>query len=404
MLDSPYSILALPPGKGKTLCAYLVARRLKHKRVLVVCPGYLVQNWKSEIKKYESGNIIDCITTGADICFPVDADFVIISYDLAKKAEVLFKWASCVFLDEGHFLKNVKAKRTELLHEYIYKSNIPRVHILTGTPIKNRVEEFYSLIAICNYNPKIYFSHFIDKFPDSVTFADYFSFRREFEIIKNNRPIRILKWEGLRNEEELKEKWLKGIYFSVKEAKSHFPVIRVKVATKEDIELQFAFNKWTENPDSVMPAAKAKSALLKAQYTSEYCKNLSEQVGPLVVYSDHVASTEEIAKKLGVRAITGATSAKERERIKNEFMSGQTNYIVATIGSFSTGVTLTRACNMVFNDYPWEPGSLTQAKKRIDRIGQTKPCVYHFLLASEQDELILEAIEEKERVIDKLYE
>lgn len=405
MLRSPYSIVALPPGMGKTLCPLLVFYKLKSPRALVVCPAYLVHNWKAELKKYDPTLVVDVITKGEQIKTPLDADFVVISYDLAKKAECLFSWATMLICDEAHYLKGIETGRTEAIHRFIYENGIKRVYLLTGTPIKNRVEEYYSLMAICNYNPRIEFSYFLEKYPEVVTFADHFSYREEFTMQKGYKQIKIAKWSGLRNQEELKQ-WLKDIYFT--RPASYPPVTRkdVVVCEEADFELELAFGEFVDRgmESSVLPQVKSKAALNKAKYTIAYCKELlsSGEADSLVIYSDHVEPAQKIAEAFGVEAITGQTPAATRQKMASDFQFKKTQVIVATIGSFSTGVTLTRANNMVFNDYPWVPGDLEQAEHRINRIGQNRHCVYHRILGSTQDRYILETIEAKKATIKQI--
>jgi SNF2 family DNA or RNA helicase len=405
MLRSPYSIIALPPGMGKTLCPLLLSYKLKSPRILVVCPAYLIHNWKSELKKYDPTLIVDVIKKGSDIDTPLDADFVIISYDLAKKAECLFSWANMLVCDEAHYLKEVTTGRTEAIHRYIYENSIKRVYLLTGTPIKNRIEEYYSLISICNYNPKIEFSYFLEKFPEVVSFADHFSYRNEYEIFKGYRKIKIVNWSGLKNEDELKG-WLKDIYFT--RPASYPPVTRkdVVVCDEADFELEMSFNEFIERGSeaSVLPQVKSQAAMNKTKYTIAYCKELlsSGEADSLVIYSDHIEPAKKIAEAFGVEAITGQTRPEVRQKMASDFQFKKTQVIVATIGSFSTGVTLTRANNMVFNDYPWVPGDMEQAEHRINRIGQTRHCVYHRILGSPQDRYILETIESKMNTIKKV--
>ena len=57
---------------------------------------------------------------------------------------------------------------------------------------------------------------------------------------------------------------------------------------------------------------------------------------------------------------------------------------------------------MVFNDFSWVPGDMLQAEARINRLGQTRPCIYHRLIGSPQDHYILKTIEDKKETIMKV--
>lgn len=404
-ITAPYSILALDPGLGKTRCAIDIHQRLGGN-CLVVAPSYLIGNWIAEIKKWgRPGLLITAIKKGSDIYDVFDSDFVLVSYDLAQKAEQFFDWADMVILDEAHLIKSQKAKRTQFIHKAIYENSIKRVHLLSGTPIKNRVEEFYSLLALCNYQPGKE-SRFLDEFPDSIGFADYFSYRQEYTIEIGHRLVRIIKWSGLRNEIELKNH-LKGHYLRIKseDVLDLPPVIfkDIHVSDSQDEELKHAFDAYfkPEENRKTNPTAKSQAALRKATITARYAEGLLEETDAVVIYTDHVDASELIAKHFNVTALNGTVSAHRRMEIANEFQAGGKNVLVCTIGAMSTGINLTRSNHLVLNDYPWVPGDLKQTIYRIQRLGQKQRCVVHRMIGSPQDEYIMDTIQAKIETIEE---
>lgn len=407
MIKHPYSIAALEMGLGKTLCALGVWEKVGGK-CLVICPAYLVLNWQNEIRKCLGDDpIIGIVRKGVEIKKAGRHDFRVISYNLAQKAEHFFEWADMVILDEGHEIKSMKAKRTEFIHKAVYENSIKRVHVLTGTPISNRVEEYYSLLALMNYNPDIKDSEFLSRFPDSIAFADYFSHRHEFTIEIRNRFIPIVKWTGVRNQKELK-KYLENKYIRFKsEDVLSLDPIRFKdvlMSEKADMGLLDAFNSWAniEGNERATPNKKAEAALNTSPFTIQYVKGILEEVDSVVIYTDHVESCKAIAKALDMPAITGEMSATRRHEIGKNFQAGNGRGIVATIKSFSTGVDLTRAKDMVFNDPPWVPGHLKQAIYRIQRKNQTSRCTIHRIHGSPQGKTIYETLEDKLKTIERV--
>ncbi len=404
-LKNPYSIIALSMGLGKTATALAVKDRLINQRCLVICPSYLATTWKKEVGKFLKGQIVTCFRGSKEVFYPADTDFVIISYDLAIKNPILFEWATMVILDEGTAIKNMKAKRTEAIHKHIFENSIPRVHILTGTPIKNRIEEFYSLIALCNYNPNIADSPFLSKFTNSVDFADKFSHRREYTVNRGYKSFTVVQWEGVRNEDELKQ-WLKGIYIS---KRTNMPAVNYKTIfadSYDDEELRDAFDNYESGVSKVSPQVKAAAALRKTPMTIKYVDDLvdrGEIEGPVVIFTDHVESCKAMAAHWKVKPITGEMSPEERGQMALQFQAGKLDKAVATFGSFSEGVTLTRSNFMVLNDYCWVSGTIAQAIARINRLTQTRPCFVHMIFGSEQDEYIYGKVMEKAAVLDKVF-
>lgn len=404
---NPYSINALDQGLGKTLVATETARRFS-SRALVVCPSYLKTNWKMDIRKfYGDGPIVTIFEKGKDIYPVFDSDFVVVSYSLLQKAPFLFQWADILICDEAHFLKEFDTKRTQFVHDMVFKHKVPRLHLLTGTPIQNRVGEFYSLLCLVYYDPKFQsIPEFLRRFPNFDSFARTFSHRREYTVKVKNFLKKLVKYEGIKNVKMLKE-YMKGRYirFDKSELDLKEPLHKeVFIKDTDNPELIAAFEEFNKKNDSVMSDVKRKAAIEKVPFTVKHCKDLiNEGVGKLVVYSDHVDSAEKIADKLGVKAITGTVPMKKRNEIYKNFLEDDgEEAIVATISSFNTGVNLIVANHMVFNDIPWVPGELDQAKDRINRIGQTKVPTYHFILGSIQDQKILTKLKSKKRVIKKV--
>lgn len=434
-LRNPYSILALDMGLGKSFCALLIWKKVRGN-CLIICPAYLVENWRAEIQKCLGDKpIVTAIRKGKDLYEIFDSDFVIISYDLAQKSEQIFEWADMVILDEGQELKSMKAKRTEYIHRVIYENSIKRLHILTGTPIKNRVEEYYSLMALMNYDPRIENGftldakkgdsfakvldknlhkakgfRFLDRFPDSVTFADYFSFRKEFTMDINGKWVTIVRWEGVRNDRiaELK-KYLEGHYIrfsSDKVLSLELPkMIDVMVSQVDNPKLLQAFNNFysDEDKEGVGSTLKAEAALQTVPFTVQYVKGLlASGVECVPIYTDHVESCKAIAQAFGVPAITGEMPAHKRVEIGRKFQRGEQQVVAATIKSFSTGISLTRARDLILNDPSWVPGDLKQTIYRIHRRDQKHPCRIHRMLGSPQSKYIYDALDLKTETINKV--
>ncbi|XP_062322320.1 DNA repair and recombination protein RAD54B [Osmerus eperlanus] len=157
------AILADEMGLGKTLQGVALAWTLLRqgpyggrplaKRVLVVAPGSLVQNWGAEFNKWLGRERISV--------FPVDQDHrveqyvasplhsvLVISYEmLLRSVEQVQKLDfGLVICDEGHRLKNSSIKTSSALSGLSCSRRV----ILTGTPVQNDLQEFYSIIEFVN--------------------------------------------------------------------------------------------------------------------------------------------------------------------------------------------------------------------------------------------------------------
>lgn len=407
-LDRPYSIIAVDPGGGKTAIALAIKdeldKRGKYQRLLVVAPANLTINWYLEIKITITDQVVSLFKKKADVYYPVDSDIVIVSYDTAREFEYLFEWANFVVLDEATSVSHMDTLRSKAIHKYIYENNIPRMHPMSGTPLKNRVKEFYSLIALCNYNPKIPESRFLTEFANDIEFADRFSYRKEFAKYINNRRISIVKWEGLKNEEELKSH-LKGIYIRRKSKRDPIIFESFLMDDTEDMQLLKDFLEAEGiSSKSVGSKAKIESAMRKVPITARHVERKIEagQIeGPVIIFSDHVDSCKLLAGHFGVAPITGQMPVTIRQKMVQDFQEGKIPVLCATIGSMYQGYTLTAGNYMCFNDFCWTPGDMKQCFYRINRLGQKRQCFVDLIFGSPQDKYIYDKQMEKLEVINR---
>ncbi len=413
-LKNPYAIIALDPRLGKTRVAIEV-REQTGLRCIVVVPSYLVDNWNKEIHKWVDSPRVMAVHSGKEIPFdaPKNIDYIIISYSLAQKAEHLFEWAEMCVLDEAPAIKSMDTKRSQFIHKNIYENSMKRMLELTGTPIKNRVKEFYSLLALTFYNPATPQSQFLDSYPDEISFAERFSHSRSYDVeVSPGRFINVVNWFGIKNTEELK-KWLEGRYIRIRDSEvldmpdvSYKPVLISDIADPKLLAAFYGF--FNDEPElerkertgSVLPEHKAMAALKKVPFTVNYVKSLLEEVDCVLVYTDHRDSAHALAREFKVQAITGEMPAQKRSALADRFQAGEGKVLVATIGSLKEGKDLFRANHLVFNDLAWIPGDIKQVVNRMRIVGKKHKCTAHRIYGSPQDEMIARVLDEKMETIE----
>ena len=414
-VKNKYSIIALPPGQGKTLCAVEVARRLK-LNALVICPSYARKVWVKEFKNQFNDDIMVSNLRANKEIYPLwDEGVAIISYSLlldnkstpkTKRSDWLFEWADLVIFDEVHLIKETDNKRTTAAHKLIYENRVPYVMMLSGTPAKNRIYELYSPIAISHYKKDD--SEFLKKYPTWVSFAEQFSNVNYKTIRARGRNIVQVEYSGSKNHPELKE-ILKECYFKLPDKYLHKLPDRFDTYVETDKleempELIEAFQKFDEKNTGITPDIKAKAALMSAAFTVVLAKDLYLKHGPVVIFTDHIKSCEKIAESLKIEPIHGGVSQQKRARILEEFQNGINKFIVATTQTLSVGISLTISNCMIVNDFPWVSGDLEQLERRILRRGQDKECYYYYVMATNQSKRILQKVRRKARDLKKIDE
>src|SRR2546428_11313487 len=153
-------LIADDPGAGKTIMAGLILKELKlrnlAKRILIVVPGHLKDQWRRELKDRfeETFVVIDRGLLEAHYAEHVwdRENQIITSMDFAKREEILPSLGSARFdlivVDEAHKMSayryNGKITKTisYRLGEVLSKSADPHLLFLTATPHKGDPENF----------------------------------------------------------------------------------------------------------------------------------------------------------------------------------------------------------------------------------------------------------------------
>ena len=149
VLDARRAFLSDEQGLGKTVQALAALEADDAYPAIVICPASLKLNWLRETAQVAAaphGGVVE-----GGVAVPKTADITIINYEIVgKHRETLARLrAKAVIVDESHYCKNPRAKRTQAvrrLAESVAEGGL-RV-ALTGTPVLNHAEELISQLRI----------------------------------------------------------------------------------------------------------------------------------------------------------------------------------------------------------------------------------------------------------------
>lgn len=413
------SLLAFPPGAGKTAIVASVMEAAEPERMLVICPaGPVVTQWRHELLRW--GGIDAADGTGAAskrYVARTGHPRLVVNYEAARiDAQELCKtpWDAVIF-DESHRLAN----RTSQVYgaaETIAK-NSGRLHLVTGTPILNHAKELWAALHLMD--PKEY-----------RAFWNWAGAR--FQIKLPRYRGRIVREIGkplphavpiLR--EELHQRM---IYKSLREL---MPELPEETTTWHHLDLSAAERKaydnmvdnfWMEVGGEVILAdnSAARNTRLqqlssdwsawgepigtKAQAAVELASDLGEQS---LIFCLFRGTAKAVAQQLkGAWPYTGDMNAAEREEAKQMFMSGKAKHLVGTIRVLGEGVDgLQCARNVIFIDRAWTPARNEQAVGRLLRQGQRNAVnVIHIVANDTVDEVVNDALRQKRDVIEAVVE
>jgi SWI/SNF-related matrix-associated actin-dependent regulator 1 of chromatin subfamily A len=438
-------LIADEMGLGKTVQAVITANSLPAgSKILVLCPASLLRNWRDEWLRWDTrGRSVSVIS---DPHFTSRADVLVINYDKFATAHgddlatalMSRKW-SLVILDEAHKLKNAASKRTRNIfghHERGQRLAPGVIHVcerllaLTGTPIENRVKEFFPLLralgAECARDEAEYLFRYCgaaqhkdgswsfngaarcEQLQDALR-ADVMVRRLKRQVFKDMPPkIRtVVPLDCGSDAEAYRQRERKAV--------ADFDRLRESVASlaTQNADFARAIGSLTSAHCPFQEIAGLRSALAKVKAPSvvEYVGNLLESSsGKMIVFAHHKLLLDVLERCFGGRStvrIDGETPVDSRQSIVNAFQTDpKIRLALLSTRAAGVGLTLTAAPTVVFAEADWNPAWMQQAEDRAHRIGQTAEVVnvYYLIVDGTLDAHIIQTAVSKinvaERVLD----
>ena len=396
-------------GIGKTIQAIAFAA-LHHKPpFIVVCPSNVKYNWYNELQKWLPDKTAHVVNSGKEE-IPL-SDFIIINYELVLENKQLPRLLDMIpigiIIDESHYLKNSKAKRTQATLRLAQLCDY--VLCLSGTAISSRPVEFFNTLNLLSP----------DQFPNEwkykMRYCDAWnngfgwdfsgsSYTKELNEMIRDFTIRRLKSEVL---PDLPPK-----------TRTFLPVSKHHV---DRTEYEQAMLDWNEQYDGYMNFGgmpkgfvlnmltdlRHECGLMKVDFAASWIEDYRETTGkPIVVFCHHrdvldnLKSTVE-AKGLHTATISGDVPADERARIVTAFQEGHIPVLICNTIAAKEGITLTAADTVLFIEREWVPSYEEQAEDRVYRIGQDSDSVHAVYLSciGTIDEHFDRIVEQKRTVV-----
>ena len=337
-----------------------------------------------------------------------EAEILVLNYDIldAHLERLIESEPRALVLDESHYVKNARARRTKAALELAAALPEGALRLaLTGTPVLNRPEELVAQLRVlgrlkefgsgARLKRRFRQAGSDDRLHWNLRAHCYVRRTKEQVLpqlpAKRHDTVPVL----LSNESDyrLAEKdvvaWLQTLPLDLR-------TIDAKVAAALRAEQLVRLNQLRQ----LAAAGKMPTALA-------WIADFLESGEPLVVFAEHVAIQKEIAARFpGSVHIFGSDSQVKRQEAVDAFQSEDgPQLVVCSMRAASQGITLTRASNVAFVELDWTPARHDQAEDRLHRIGQESAVTAWYLLAPETiDETMATLLERKRTVIDAVTE
>ncbi|MBB3747682.1 superfamily II DNA or RNA helicase [Mycolicibacterium sp. BK634] len=429
------AVLADEVGLGKTIEAGLAIKELAlrglAKRVLILCPAPLRDQWREEMNnKFDMS--FDVAARGADVR---QQDKLILSLTLGRSnADKLTKkpW-DIVIVDEAHRAAGSGARKTRDLITSLTTA-CRYAFFLTATPVQNDLLELYRLVELLRPGTFSSVTDFKRQFMrgyDPRTPNDPAALRRLISsvMIRTTRaqagvdrvvrravdvPVTLgprenelyaLATQLLRNVMRESGDTIRRRSLALRLTASPFSMgtTSLRMADRHpDARVREVLTEVGHLAMDIKSSAREDKAL---QITRDWMR----EHGRVLIFTQHTDTVTGLLRRmeaegLSARSFHGSMSAGERAATIAAFRSGDAPIMISTDAG-AEGQNL-QFCNCVLNyDLPWNPMRIEQRIGRVDRLTQPKDEVFVANLYAQGtiDESVFRLLAEKLRMFELLF-
>ena len=425
------SIIADDMGLGKTLQVISVLLKLKEesapdekRKALVVVPTGLLTNWQAEIEKFAPSLTSYIFHGQSRYLMEFDADIMLTTYGVLRSDFELLKkhkWQVMV-IDEAQNIKNHEAAQSKAV-----KSIPADIRIaMSGTPVENRLTEFWSIMDYANKGYlgtvktfKDDYANPIQMFNDENVAAKFRKITSPFMMrrMKNDKtiisdlPDKIEQNQYAQLTKQQAALYQKTMLAAMEEIEGFTETDQQSLFKRQGLVLQMilALKQICNHPTQFLKNGQFDASLSgKTELLFELLDSIVENGEKVLVFTQFAEMGELlerfIAERFGDRPMFyhGGCNVKQREEMVHRFQHNRADRIfLLSLKAAGTGLNLTAASHVIHYDLWWNPAVENQATDRAYRIGQKKNVVAHRMICKNTfEERIDEMIQKKKHLAE----
>lgn len=428
------SLLADPPGAGKTAQIVIACKEQKFTSILVICPASLKEVWPREWQKWDPNSPVHentvIINSSKDLkkfrstewnlkYLETNTVLMVASYKMAKNLVQLPYVFDAIIYDESQALRSLKAEQTKACLGPIW--NMGRRHMLvSGTPLPNG-RAFEAMPTFMKLAPDVFKSKkaFIERYcvPENPPWAPrYVTLYRKSQNLVELGQIARRQFMIRRSEEEC----LASLPPIVRQ---QIPLFLEGESIEQLASMSFEYLRdvleeldggGRKTSDASISTMRRLLGLAKISAAVEFVSTLfneavSEEKPCAVVFAHHTEVLEGLkenfqAKGIGVSYITGSTKPEDRQAEVDKFQDKTNDIFLGSILASGTGFTLTRSNIVVIVEPDWVPSNNHQAEGRIFRLGQKRICrSFYLCVPNSLDEQVTKVLLQKQKNLKEIF-
>lgn len=433
-LSRPATLIGDEMGLGKTLQAIgVINADSSIKTVLIVAPLSVKINWTRELDKWLVRDL--SVGVAAANIWP-STDIVVIHPDvLARTPQIHAKVWDLLILDEAHFFKNPKTRRTiAVFGDRDHPGIRARRRIaMTGTPIPNRPIELWPLLHA--FDPAVWssWSKFAQRYCDGhqtrygwdVSGASHLDElqdklrstlmirRRKADVLTElppkTRQVLVLDPSDVAHGASIVK--TEQVTLAKLAAQRSDAAVAVELAKAEDDDRAYdaAVDRLRDAANaefSAMSRLRHDTAVVKAPAVAQIARDALEGGDEKVaIWAHHHDVIDILVAELAEFnpvVITGKIGQDDRQKAVDAFQTDpNVRVFIGGITAAGVGITLTATSHAIFAELDWVPGNVSQAEDRHHRIGQVDPVlIHHVVLDGSIDARLAKVLVEKQAIAD----
>ena len=419
------SVIADDMGLGKTLQVIAALQKLKEEgaladaSALVVMPTSLLTNWHKELLRFAPGLTVGVFHGSKRELGVQRPEVLLTSYGVARSEAAKLRAVAwrVVIADEAQNIKNPAAAQTRAIKTVPAQCFIA----MSGTPVENRLSEYWSIMDFANRGYLGSMAHFVKEYAVPIqTHRDAQAVSR-FRRVTAPFLLRRLKSDKSIID-DLPDKIEQDQYCALTQAQTalYESVVQEGLKSLEGVSDTFkrqglvlqmilALKQVCNHPAQYLKQGHRDAGLSgKAERFMELVDEIHAANQKVLVFTQFREMGELLCGWLGDAHgrrplfLHGGVARGQRDAMVERFQNDRTERVfILSLKAGGTGLNLTAASNVIHFDLWWNPAVEAQATDRAYRIGQQRSVqVHRFITRATFEERINEMMRAKRELAD----
>lgn len=398
-----HNLFAYEQRLGKTLMAASISKVHKIGCTLIVCPNNVKYTWYRQLTDTFGFNqlyftILDASKKRTIRAF--SERFVVINYDILGKymEELLTRDIGHIIIDECHRAKNKGTSIFKNLSKIAEHFPEARISLLSGTPVKNRVDDVFAYLKLTGHKLGNNYKKFMEEY--TIRSVGRFSKVKggrnlqDLYVKLSNFMIRKTQAECL----DLPEKIYMSYRYELDDYRTDYDKVIEELSMQQE---QSSLSGSIHSLNIITSRSKMKGV-------QEIAEGIIEEGKKVVIFTGYKVPIGILEEYFGGRCakIVGGMSAFDRDKSVERFWKDETcQVLLANTKAGGEGIDLSVASDIIMCDFPLTPSELAQATNRCTNPGKREAVAIHYTIANDSiDEILYELLSDKSRDINALID